>query len=154
MGKAPSTDDMKRRYIMSRIRSKDTSIEVSLRKALWASGIRYRKNYKKLPGSPDIAITKYHIAIFCDGDFWHGKDWETKKSNIQSNREYWLEKIDRNINRDCGTDKLLRGRGWTVIRFWGSDIHKNLDGCIDDIKDAIFYIKMEKYNHEIDDYYG
>ena len=111
MGKSPPTDDANRRYIMSRIRNKDTSIEVSLRKALWGAGIRYRKNYREIPGAPDIAITKYQIAIFCDGEFWHGKDWETKKARIKSNRDYWIEKIERNINRDSETDRTLYGMG-------------------------------------------
>jgi len=153
MGKSPPTDDIKRRYTMSRIKNKNTSIEVSLCKALWASGIRYRKNYRKLPGAPDIAITKHRIAIFCDGEFWHGKDWEMKKPKIQSNREYWIEKIERNMSRDRETDKALYAMGWTVIRFWGSDINKNLFGCVEEVKGAIFQNKMETYNnyHEYDE---
>jgi len=146
MGKSPPTDDVKRRYIMSRIKNKDTSIEVDLCKALWGAGIRYRKNYKKIPGAPDIAITKYQIAIFCDGEFWHGKDWETKKSKIKSNREYWIEKIERNMNRDCETDRSLYGMGWIVMRFWGSDIQKDLSGCVEDIKETIFQSKIETYS--------
>lgn len=146
MGRSPPTDDLKRRYTMSRIKNKNTSIEVSLRKALWHSGIRYRKNYTKLPGAPDIAITKHQIAIFCDGEFWHGKDWDIKKHKIKSNREYWIEKIERNINRDCKTEKLLYGMGWTVIRFWGTDIRKDLSGCIDEIKNIIFQNKIEEYD--------
>ena len=146
MGISPPTDDIKRRYVMSRIKNKDTSIEVNLRKALWGAGIRYRKNYKKIPGTPDIAITKYQIAIFCDGEFWHGKDWETKKVTIKSNREYWLEKIERNINRDSETDRALCGMGWVVMRFWGSDIRKNISGCVEDIKDTIFHSKIEAYS--------
>ena len=87
---------------MSRIRSKDTSIELILRKALWHHGIRYRKNYKKLPGTPDIAITKYRIAIFCDSEFFHGKDWEKLQLRLAngSNSSYWLKKISRNMERD------------------------------------------------------
>lgn len=135
---------------MSRIKNKNTSIEVSLRKALWKAGIRYRKNYKKLPGAPDIAITKYRIAIFCDGEFWHGKDWGTKKQKIQSNREYWINKIERNMNRDRETERALFGMGWTVIRFWGSDIRKDLPGCVDEVKDAIFQNKMEEYSNKRD----
>lgn len=123
---------------MSRIKSKDTSIELALRRALWREGIRYRKNYKKLPGSPDIAITKHRIAIFCDGDFWHGKDWDAKKGKFKSNRAYWIEKIERNISRDSETDKTLAWQGWTVIRFWGSDISKDVAGCVEDIKNVIF----------------
>ncbi|MDR3349464.1 MAG: very short patch repair endonuclease [Acidaminococcales bacterium] len=143
MGKSPPPADSKRHYIMSRIKSKNTSIELSLRKALWRSGIKYRKNYAKLPGTPDIAITKYQIAIFCDGDFWHGKDWKTKKPRIKSNREYWFKKIERNITRDNETNRLLRGMGWTVVRFWGTEICGNPGNCIDNIKEAIFQNQVD-----------
>jgi DNA mismatch endonuclease (patch repair protein) len=143
MGKSPPTDDIKRRRTMSRIRSKDTSIEVSLRKALWRSGIRYRKNYTKLPGAPDIAITKYQIAIFCDGEFWHGKDWGTKKPKIQSNREYWITKIERNMSRGNEANRDLYGEGWTVIRFWGYEIRDHLESCVEVVNDAIFQKKIE-----------
>jgi len=145
MIKCPHTDDEIRRRTMSRIKSKDTSIEVTLRKALWHSGVRYRVNYKKLPGTPDIAITKYHIAIFCDGEFWHGKDWRAKKENIRSNRDYWLPKIDRNIIRDNEVNKALSYRGWAVVRFWGADIQKNLMNCVQDVKEEIFRRQIEKY---------
>ncbi len=97
------TDDLtpeQRRKNMQAIRSKDTSIEVALRRALWQEGIRYRKNYKELPGKPDIAITKHKIAVFCDSEFWHGYDWENNKYRIKSNHDYWLPKIERNIQRD------------------------------------------------------
>ena len=146
MGKLAPTNDIKRSYTMSRIKSTDTSIEISLRRALWASGIRYRKNYKALPGAPDIAITKENIAIFCDGEFWHGKNWETKKGGIKNNHEYWTEKIERNIERDQEVNKALCGMGWTVLRFWGNDINKDLTGCVDDIKDTIFQNMIEKYD--------
>ena len=146
MGKPPTTDDKKRSYTMSRIRSKNTAIELSMRKALWDSGIHYRKNYTILPGTPDIAITKYQVAVFCDGDFWHGKDWVRKKARIKNNRDYWIDKIERNIKRDVRTDQALHALGWTVIRFWGSDIHKDLSGCIDDIKDVIFQIGIDEKN--------
>ena len=87
---------------MSRIKGKDTSIEIALRKALWKRGYRYRKNYKGLPGTPDIAITKYKIAIFCDSEFFHGKDWEMLKIKLEKgkNAGYWTSKIQRNIERD------------------------------------------------------
>lgn len=143
MAKQSRTDDEKRSYIMSRIRSRDTSIEVILRKALWHSGIRYRKNYGKLPGSPDIAITKHRIAIFCDGEFWHGKDWETKKPDFKTNRAYWIEKIERNIKRDSETDRSLGWQGWTVIRFWGSDIQNDVEGCVEDIENVILQNEIE-----------
>ena len=89
-----------RKKNMRAIRSKDTTIELALRKALWQRGIRYRKNYKGLIGKPDIVITKYRIAVFCDSDFWHGYDWENRKARIKSNRDYWIPKIERNMKRD------------------------------------------------------
>ena len=146
MKEKPTTDDIKRKYIMSRIKGKNTSIEIALRKALWHAGIRYRKNYSMLPGTPDIAITKHKIAVFCDGEFWHGKDWERKKDGIKSNREYWLNKIDRNIVRDNEVNHKICGNGWTVMRFWGNDIRDNLTGCVEDIQDAIFQSKMNSRN--------
>lgn len=120
-----------RRKNMQAIRSKDTSIELALRSALWHQGIRYRKNYKKLPGKPDIAITKYRIAVFCDSDYWHGNDWENRHQRIKSNREYWIPKIERNMQRDKKVTAQLQDAGWTVLRFWEWQIKKHLDECID-----------------------
>ena len=129
---------------MSRIRSKDTSIEVKLRKELWHKGYRYRKNYKKLPGSPDIALTKHKIAIFCDSEFFHGKDWEVLKARLEkgSNPEYWIKKIERNRDRDVENDKKLLFLGWTVIHFWGKDILRNTDECIRVIEETIWDIRI------------
>lgn len=129
---------------MSSIRGKDTSIEVALRKALWAKGYRYRKNYKALPGSPDIALTKYKIAVFCDSEFFHGKDWDILKLKLEKgkNSGYWIQKIQRNIERDQEKDKLLRFEGWTVIHFWGKEILKDTDECIRVIEETIFNLKM------------
>ena len=146
MGKHLPTNDTKKRIAMSRIKNKNTSIEVTLRKALWRAGVRYRKNYQKLPGSPDIAITKYQIAIFCDGEFWHGKDWSNKKQNIKSNRDYWIEKIERNRNRDRKNEWALNCMGWVVLRFWGMEIKKDLTGCIKEIKCAILSREVEMQN--------
>lgn len=125
---------------MSQIRGKDTSIEVKLRKRLWQKGIRYRKNYEALPGRPDIAITKHKIAIFCDSEFFHGKDWEILKPRLEKgkNPDYWVAKISRNMERDKETDQQLRFMGWTVIHFWGKDILKDVDACITVIEEAIF----------------
>ena len=149
MDSKPTTDDIKRSRTMSRIRSKDTSIELALRKALWNAGIRYRKNYTKLPGTPDIAITKHKIAIFCDGEFWHGKDWESKKGRIQSNRDYWIKKIERNIDRDTEVNRVICGNGWTVIRFWGNEIHDKLTDCVEEIQDIIFQSKIDSDNSDL-----
>ena len=110
-----------RRKSMQHNRSKDTSIEVTLRKALWAKGFRYRKNFKELPGKPDIVLTKQRIVIFCDSEFFHGKDWEAKKAKLEksSNADYWIPKIERNMKRDHENDQKLQFLGWTVIHFWG-----------------------------------
>lgn len=126
-----------RRKNMQAIRSKDTSIELQLRKALWARGIRYRKNYKKLIGKPDIAITKYRIAVFCDSDYWHGYDWENRNQRIKSNREYWIPKIERNMARDKEVNEALVRDGWTVLRYWEWQIKKQLDECVDEILAAV-----------------
>lgn len=125
---------------MSNIKSKDTSIEVLLRKALWNKGYRYRKNYKLLPGKPDIVLTKYKIAIFCDSEFFHGKDWEIKKEKLKksSNSNYWISKIERNMERDKENDQQLLFQGWTIVHFWGNDIKKHLDDCIKVIEELIF----------------
>lgn len=124
---------------MSHIRSKDTSIEVKLRKALWHEGFRYRKNYKALPGTPDIVLTKYRIVIFCDSEFWHGKDWEVLKPRLEKgeNKDYWTKKISRNKERDVEVDKKLLFMDWTAIRFWGKDILGDTETCVKVIKEAI-----------------
>ncbi|MEQ2846471.1 very short patch repair endonuclease [Bilophila wadsworthia] len=126
------------------IKSKDTKIELLLRSALWKRGIRYRKNYKILPGKPDIVLTKYKIVIFCDSEFWHGKDWNEKKKKIKTNREYWLNKISSNIQRDIRIENELTKMGWTVLRFWGDDIIKNTNYCINIIEEAIFQYKVNQ----------
>ena len=133
-----------RRKNMQHIRGKDTTIEVILRKALWARGYRYRKNYKRIPGSPDIVLTKYKIAIFCDGEFFHGKDWEVLKPRLEksNNSEFWIKKISRNLEWDDEINKKLLSMGWTVIRFWGNEIKKNTDECIRVIEETIFDIKL------------
>lgn len=136
-----------RRKTMSKIRGKDTSIEIVLRKALWHKGYRYRKNYKALPGTPDICLTKYKIAIFCDSEFFHGKDWEVQKTKVEkgNNGTYWVKKIQENITRDDEKDKELVLLGWTVIHFWGKDILKNTEECIKIIEETIFDITLEDF---------
>ena len=128
-----------RHKCMSAIHSKDTSIEVLLRNELRHRGIRYRKNYAKLPGKPDIAITRCRIAIFCDSEFFHGKDWDTVRQRLESggNKEYWINKITRNVQRDRENEQALLSLGWTVIRFWGKDIKKHTDECVSRVEEAI-----------------
>ena len=114
---------------MVAIKSRDTKIEVSLRKALWHRGVRYRKYMKLFNCHPDIVITKYKIAVFCDGDFWHGKTFE--RYDVHTNADFWHEKIKRNVERDLENTIELRDNGWTVLRFWESDIKKNLNRCVE-----------------------
>ena len=139
-----------RRKNMRHIKSKDTSSEVKLRKELWSRGYRYRKNVSNLPGKPDIVLTKYKIAIFCDSEFFHGKDWEVLKPRLEksNNADYWEKKISRNMERDNEINKKLLFMGWTVIRFWGKDILKNIDDCISVIEDVIWEQKMNQDVYE------
>lgn len=129
---------------MSNIRSKDTKIEIRLRKALWAKGYRYLKNVKALPGKPDIVLRGAKIAVFCDSEFFHGKDWDILKPRLEraENKEYWINKISRNMERDAEVDKALLSMGWTVIRFWGKDILNNTDMCVQVIEDCILDLKI------------
>ncbi len=139
-----------RKKNMQHIRANDTTIEVRLRKALWEKGYRYRKNYKELPGKPDIALTKYKIAIFCDGEFFHGKDWEILKPRLEksNNSEFWINKISRNRQRDDEVNKKLLFMGWTVIRFWDKDILQSTDECVKVIEETIFDLMMEEPESE------
>ena len=141
-----------RKKNMQHIKSKDTKIEVLLRRELWRRGYRYRKNYSGLPGKPDIVFTKYKIAIFCDSEFFHGKDWEVLKPRLEkgNNSDYWLKKISRNRERDDEINKQLLFQGWTVIRFWGKDILKNVDECIKVVEETIFDLKMNQNDMDID----
>ena len=113
-----------------------------LAKALWHRGYRYRKNFKKLPGSPDIAIMKYNIAVFVDGEFWHGKDWEQRKMRLKSNRDYWIEKIEENMARDFRNDNLLIQMGWTPIHFWEKDVLRDLENCVTTIVELVLDSKV------------
>ena len=123
-----------RRKNMQAIRCKDTSIEVMLRRELWSRGIRYRKNCRDVPGKPDIVFKGKKVAVFCDSEFWHGYDWENQKDRIGTRREYWIPKIERNIQRDIEVTETLEHDGWIVIRFWGKEIKKNTAKCADTIQ--------------------
>ncbi len=140
-----------RRKTMQNIKSSDTKIEVKLRKALWKKGYRYRKNYKLLPGTPDIVLTKYRIAIFCDSEFWHGKDWEVLKPKLLKgkNPDFWVRKIERNRERDYENDKKLLFMDWTVIRFWGNEIMKRPEECVRVIEETIFDNRIANIDDDI-----
>lgn len=127
-----------RSYIMSRNRGRDTNPEIILRKALWKKGIRYRKNYRKLPGTPDIALLRQRIAIFVDGDFWHARNhFEHPGEQILSNRKYWTKHLSRNVEHDREVNDALTQSGWLVLRFWESDIQKNLEKVIAEILEYV-----------------
>ena len=128
---------------MRQIRSVDSEIEIMLRKELWARGLRYRKNCKTVFGKPDIAFIGKKVSVCCDGEFWHGYDWENRKKDIRSNREFWIAKIERNMARDRQVNETLEKSGWTVLRYWGRDIRKNLSQCADEIE-RILAEKTEK----------
>lgn len=129
--------DPETRKRMSRVKLKNGAAEQLLAKRLWHMGLRYRKNDRRLPGSPDIAITKYKIAIFVDGEFWHGKDWEVRKERLRRNREYWIEKIQENMARDERNAVQLERMGWRVLRFWEKDVKRDPDACVGEVGDAV-----------------
>ena len=134
-----------RRKNMQAIKSKGTKPEILLAKALWDKGLRYRKHTKFLPGKPDFIFKSLKIAVFCDGEFWHGKDWEVKKPKIKTRREYWIPKIEKNMKRDTEVNSALTEQGWTVIRFWQEDIVKNTEQCLKVIEKAILMKKHLLY---------
>ena len=126
MKEPPATNEHVKKTMQGNTK-KDTSIELLFRKALWRSGVRYRKNCKDILGTPDVAIKKYKLAGFCDGDFWHGKEYH----GVKNHKKFWDEKIKRNQERDLEYTIRLRDEGWTVLRFWESDIRTDVVGCID-----------------------
>ena len=124
-------------YNMQQVKNKDSKIEVLLRKELWNRGLRYRKNVTKVFGKPDIVFIGKKVAVFCDSEFWHGYDWENRKNDFKSNQEFWIPKIERNIQRDKEVNERLISEGWTVLRFWVKDIKKNTAQCADEIEKAV-----------------
>jgi len=126
-----------RRKNMQAVKNKDSKIELLLRKELWARGLRYQKNSKKVFGKPDIVFIGKKVAVFCDSEFWHGYDWDNKKNDIQSRREFWIPKIERNMQRDIEVTTRLTQEGWTVLRFWGNEIKHDLKSCADIIETTV-----------------
>ena len=122
---------------MSAIRSKDSKIELVFAKALWNSGIRYRRNSKTITGKPDFSIKKYKIAIFCDSEFWHGKNWQIEKKRITTNPDYWTSKIEKNLKRDKTVNEQLLEDGWIVLRFWEKEIETDVEKCIEKVKNIL-----------------
>ncbi len=125
------------RYNMQQVKSKDSEIELLLRKALWQNGLRYRKNVKSIFGHPDIAFIGKKVAVFCDSEFWHGYDWERRKSDFKVRQDFWIPKIERNMQRDKEVTEKLETDGWIVLRFWGKDIKSNPMDCVLKIKQCI-----------------
>ena len=125
------------RFNMQRVKNKDSEIELSLRKALWSKGLRYRKNVKSVFGHPDIAFIGKKIAVFCDSEFWHGYDWERRKNDFKVRQDFWLPKIERNMERDREVNEKLEAEGWIVIRFWGKEIKSDVNACAEKIKKAV-----------------
>lgn len=122
---------------MQAVKSKDSKIEVLLRQELWKRGLKYRKNVKTVFGHPDIAFIGKKVAVFCDSEFWHGYDWTKRKSDIKSNQEFWISKIERNMARDEEVNEYLTSHGWIVLRFWGKQIQKDAVGCADIIEKEV-----------------
>ena len=124
-------------YNMKQVKSKNSAIEIALRKELWSRGLRYQKNVTKIFGKPDIVFKGKKIVVFCDSEFWHGYNWEERKRDFKSNQNFWIPKIERNMQRDIEVTKELRRQGWKVMRFWGKDIKNNVCGCADEIENAV-----------------
>jgi DNA mismatch endonuclease (patch repair protein) len=133
-----------RRKTMQAVKSTGSQIEQKLQKALWRRGFRYRKNYKKVFGKPDIVFVRLKIAVFVDSEFWHGFDWDNRKQDFKSGRDFWWNKIERNIARDKQVTEKLTEEGWIVIRFWGRQIEKNLDECVNMVSNIIDQRRLNK----------
>lgn len=124
-------------YNMKRVRNKDSEIEIALRKELWMRGLRYQKNVTSIFGKPDLVFKGKKVAVFCDSEFWHGYNWEERKNDFKSHQEFWIPKIERNMQRDIEVTEELQKQGWTVLRFWGNEIKKNVSGCADIIEKTV-----------------
>lgn len=122
---------------MQAVKNKNSDIELALRKELWRRGIRYRKNVKSVFGHPDLAFIGKKVAVFCDSEFWHGYDWDNRKNDIKTRREFWIPKIERNIQQDIEVTEELERQGWAVLRFWGKEIKKETVRCADIIQQTL-----------------
>lgn len=122
---------------MKQVKNKGSKIEIMLQKELWSRGLRYRKNAKQVIGKPDIVFMGKKVAVFCDSEFWHGHDWENRKHDFKSNQEFWIPKIERNMERDKEVNEILESEGWTIIRFWGKEIKKDVKACADIVEEAL-----------------
>ena len=124
-------------YNMQQVKNKNSDIELLLRKELWLRGLRYRKNVNNIYGKPDIVFIGKKVAVFCDSEFWHGYNWEERKKDFKSHQEFWIPKIERNMERDAEVTARLASEGWTVLRFWGKEIKNNTTQCADLIESVL-----------------
>jgi len=124
-------------FNMKQVKNRDSEIELSLRKELWKRGLRYTKSDKRAVGKPDIVFFKKKIAVFCDSEFWHGYNWEVRRNDIKTNRDFWIPKIERNMERDAEVNRTLSDEGWTVIRFWGKEIKADTKSCADRVEEEV-----------------
>lgn len=138
---ATTQDAAHRNKMMRGVKSKNSRIETALAKALWVKGHRYRKNYTGIIGKPDIVFTRYRLAVFVDGEFWHGKNWDAEAAKIKNNLSFWQKKIEANIARDLKVNQELVAQGWSVLRFWGSDVKKELDNCVAAVEERLQQLK-------------
>jgi DNA (cytosine-5)-methyltransferase 1 len=124
---------------LARSRAKDTKCERELRSALWRMGFRFQKNVRNLPGKPDIVFRERRVAVFCDGDFWHGRNWRQRKRKLLkgANYSYWVMKIKANIDRDKRHNKQLQQQGWTVIRIWEKDILSDVQSAANGVAEVL-----------------
>ena len=122
---------------MRQVKNKGSKIETMLQKELWSRGLRYRKNAKQITGKPDIVFIGKKVAVFCDSEFWHGYDWDNRKNDFKSNQDFWIPKIERNMERDKEVNAILESEGWTIIRFWGKEIKKDVKACADIVEEAL-----------------
>lgn len=132
-------------YNMSRIHGAETSIEVALREELRRRGLHYRKNSKVLIGKPDVVFAQYKVVVFCDGEFWHGFDWKHRKADLKRHKAFWVEKIERNMARDTTVTATLRKEGWTVLRFWGKEIKRDVQKVGARIEQALVDALLAKW---------
>lgn len=130
-----------RSKIMSKIKGKNSKPELLLRKALWANNIRFRIHDKSLPGRPDIVIKKYKLAIFIDGEFWHGYNWDKVKPSLKSNKGFWVPKIERNMQKDRNDNEQLQEMGYTVFRFWSEEVVKHTHRVVNQV---LLYLETVK----------
>lgn len=126
-----------RRKNMQAVKNKDSQIEILLRKELWKLELRYQKNRTDIFGKPDIVFKGKKIAIFCDSEFWHGYNWEERKKDFKSHQEFWIPKIERNMERDIEVTNKLESEGWTVLRFCGNEIKNETEKCANIIEKAV-----------------